>query len=101
MENRSIAQRSIAFAVMPANSSQRPTTQDDVTLLSHVSTNKLDSLLRQVIRWNGPVSAAIYITSEADLEEFTSFVTRHHDDALQRTTFHVLFETPSWTVTYP
>ena len=97
---KAILQQTISYAV-PKKDNQRIKPDEDVTLLSHVSTNKLDSLVRQVLRWKGPVSAAIYICSDADVEEFITVVTNHWDHAFFRTTFHIFFETPPASRGYP
>ena len=99
VQNRTILQRTISYAVVPSNN--KGVIHDDVTLLTHLSVNKLETLLRQVARWQGPVSAAVYISSDQQLEEFTRFVSHHHDNALQQTTFHIFMETPAHPKGYP
>ena len=97
--NGTMFQQTISFAVVPLGN--KPALADDVTLLTHLSANKLDTLVRQVARWQGPVSAAILISSDQDLEDFVTFVAQHHDGVFRRTSFHIFMETPRSPRGYP
>ena len=45
-----------------------PVLQESITLVSHVSMDRLDSLERQALLWKGPVSAAVYVTDGDGME---------------------------------
>eukprot|EP00977_Amphora_coffeiformis_P023614 scaffold13793_cov165-Amphora_coffeaeformis.AAC.6 len=47
---------------------------DDFSLSTHATVGRLDRLLEEYRRWDGPVSAAVYISSEADIDILLSFI---------------------------
>jgi hypothetical protein len=64
---------------------------DDFSLATHATVTRLDRLLEEYRRWGGPVSAAVYISSEADIDIFLAFI---HDKGrmLKDIALHVLME---------
>jgi hypothetical protein len=68
------------------------TTTEYVTLTTHATAGKLDRLLLQLQRWNGPTSAAIYMNRIEDIDIFCDFYRLHKDD-LGFVSFHILIET--------
>lgn len=64
---------------------------EDFSLSTHATVGRLDRLLEEYRRWDGPVSAAVYISSEEDIDIFLAFVT---DKAriLKDIAIHVLME---------
>ncbi len=68
-----------------------PPIAEDITLATHISVNKLDTLLIQIERWGGPASVAVYFTSPDEIHVFLSFL-RKHLEGLRKVTFHVVLE---------
>ena len=64
---------------------------DDFSLSTHATVGRLDRLLEEYRRWDGPVSAAVYISSEQDIDILLSFI---HDKGriLKDIAIHVLME---------
>jgi len=64
---------------------------DDFSLSTHATVGRLDRLLEEYRRWDGPVSAAVYITSVEDIDILLSFI---HDKGriLKDIAIHVLME---------
>jgi hypothetical protein len=71
--------------------SQTTNHHDKITATIILGPSGFERLLYSARRWGGPVSAAIYITSEDQIAELTQF---HRDNAndLHLTALHVLFE---------
>lgn len=63
----------------------------DITLATQGSVDRLGRLLDGTKRWNGPISAAIYIHQEASIAEFINFF-QENRNALNGTSFHLFFE---------
>jgi hypothetical protein len=74
---------------------------DDVVLATHTSATKikLDNLRTQMRHWQGPVSAAIHITSDEGIYALQEFMTTS-TDLLPNISIHVMFEYPR-RLTYP
>ena len=64
---------------------------DDITLVSHCSTDRLDRVLMQAQRWTGPISVAVYVTTPLHIDDLESFAHRHARD-FANTTFHIYAE---------
>jgi hypothetical protein len=47
---------------------------DDITMLTHISANKMDRLLLLHQFWGGPMSVAVWIKSLQDVHDFYSFI---------------------------
>lgn len=64
---------------------------DDFSLSTHATVGRLDRLLEEYRRWDGPVSAAVYISSEQDIDILLAFI---HDKGriLKDIAIHVLME---------
>ncbi|KAI7889939.1 glycosyl-transferase for dystroglycan-domain-containing protein [Mucor mucedo] len=45
----------------------------DVTLISQFSVNRLETFAKAIKSWSGPITAAIYLTNAADIEELVEF----------------------------
>ncbi|CAJ1943413.1 unnamed protein product [Cylindrotheca closterium] len=61
------------------NSSIRTTaTQLEIVLCTHVSVDKLDRLAAQRESWKGPMSVAVYLTSEEEAAEYQRFRTTNY-----------------------
>ncbi|KAI2499271.1 hypothetical protein MHU86_15191 [Fragilaria crotonensis] len=74
--------------------------RDDITLLTHLSTSYLSKLKLQAEWWNGPISAAIVVTNEKEVNTLLDFV-KANQDILGMTSFHVLVEANSDPNSYP
>lgn len=64
---------------------------NDITLVTHCSTDRLERVLLQAQRWTGPLSVAVYIRSKENIHEFFSFVKNHTHD-FRNAAFHVYAE---------
>ena len=64
---------------------------DDFSLSTHATVGRLDRLLEEYRRWDGPVSAAVYISSEEEIDQLLYFI---HDKGriLKDIAIHVLME---------
>jgi hypothetical protein len=65
--------------------------REDIVLATHVTTNKLKTLLTQLKYWNGPASAAVYIQSQKDIDSFINF-RNENGQLLHDTSFHFVME---------
>ena len=65
--------------------------EEDFSLTTYATVDNLGSLLETYIRWNGPVSAAVHLTSETEIDTFLSFA---HDKGriLKDIAIHVFME---------
>lgn len=71
--------------------------KDDITMLTHVSPNKMDRLPLLQKFWGGPMSVAIWIKSEADVDDFYKFIelsNTDHPALRQAASYHVYMEYP-------
>ena len=67
--------------------------QDAITLITHVSTSKLDKLILLQEFWGGPLSVAVWIKAKDDVRVFYSFLEHQATPALlEATSFHVWME---------
>ena len=73
---------------------------DDITLLTHLSISRLPQLKLQLEWWHGPISAAVVVTNETEVNALLAFV-RANQVILRLTTFHVLVELNSDPDSYP
>lgn len=64
----------------------------DVSIVTHVSLDRLERLLDVVSRWSGPISVAVYITSEDHLRAFFVTYTQHKSTFKEQVIFHFFFE---------
>ena len=64
----------------------------DITLVTQASTHKLPRLLNLLERWQGPISCAIYITSQQHISELLTCL-QQHPHIQERVTIHLYFET--------
>jgi hypothetical protein len=71
--------------------------KDDVVLATHTSASKskLANLVTQINHWGGPVSAALYISSEEDIHSLEEFITSINF-LPNITTIHVMVEMPHY-----
>lgn len=74
--------------------------RDDITLLTHLSTSRLPQLKLQLEWWHGPISAAVVVTNETEVNMLLAFV-EANQDILHLTTIHVLVEHNSDPDSYP
>jgi hypothetical protein len=72
--------------------------REDIVLGTHITTNKLNTLITQLKYWKGPASVAIYISSKQDIDEFFNFRNRN-GILLRDTSFHFVLE--KTTMAYP
>lgn len=79
---------------------QKQQSLDDITLATHLTTNKFDRFLIQQKRWDGPCSAAVYINNETQIDDFVTFYHNHRLE-LEKVSFHVLLEPPTVEGGYP
>ena len=96
---------------LPNNTTQREMSEATVrtahdgkiTLCTQGGVSKLDRLVDLVGRWLGPVSCAVYITTEEQLDTWLAFVaetTRHHHQLIAtHVSFHILLEQPQLPLT--
>lgn len=70
---------------------RRAVDSDAVTIAVHSDTARFNRLLFLIQRWNGPVSASIYLKSREDVQKLAHFVATHQD-ALAWTDIHILLE---------
>jgi len=63
----------------------------DITLTTHISTNKVRRLVALAARWNGPISVAVKVISIQDFREFQSLL-QTHQQHLKKVAFHLYFE---------
>jgi hypothetical protein len=70
---------------------ERSSIDGDISLATQGSVDRLDRLLDGTKRWNGPISAAIYVKSSSSIRDLVEFV-RANKRALKHTTFHLFFE---------
>jgi hypothetical protein len=70
---------------------RRNVDQDAITVAVHADTEKLNRLLFLIQRWQGPVSASIYIHSPQHIERLVHFVWNHAEE-LAWVDFHLLME---------
>mmetsp|Transcript_21536 Transcript_21536/g.30421 ORF Transcript_21536/g.30421 Transcript_21536/m.30421 type:complete len:468 (-) Transcript_21536:104-1507(-) len=77
-----------------------PIDTEDITLTTHISTNKLDVFLFQLKQWNGPASCAVYITSQEDIKRLMDFVSSNKE-YLKQTSIHTMIESSSVGRYYP
>lgn len=69
------------------------TNREDITLVTHISVNKLDVLLIQLKRWGGPASVGVYLTSPQDIHDLFAFWRMHEDqEELRNSTWHAVLE---------
>jgi Glycosyl-transferase for dystroglycan len=69
--------------------------QEAITMITHVSTSKLDTLIILQEFWGGPLSVALWIKSEQDIRDLYLFLSDSHRATpalLQSTSFHVWME---------
>lgn len=77
----------------PRRTTTHTSSREDITLVTHISVNKLNVLLIQLKRWGGPASVAVYLTSPEDIHRLFTFWKRHeHQDTLSNSTWHVVLE---------
>jgi Glycosyl-transferase for dystroglycan len=74
--------------------------RDDIVLLTHLSISRLPQLMIQAQWWHGPISAAIVITSEKDMDTLFTFIDSNQE-TFSMTSFHVLVERPMGESSYP
>lgn len=65
--------------------------RNDIVMATHLSTSKFSQLLVQLKYWNGPTSAAVYISSLKDVDDFFAFINQHGPQVNQ-TSFHLVLE---------
>ena len=72
-----------------------------ITLCTQGGVPKLDRLVNLAGRWRGPISCAIYITTQQQLDEWLTFVNqpKHHQLIATYVSFHVLMEQPQLPLT--
>jgi glycosyltransferase involved in cell wall biosynthesis len=73
--------------------------RDDITMLTFLSVSRLSQLMLQIQRWKGPISAAVVVTCESEMNVLLDFV-RANEDLLQMTSFHILVERSSDSFPY-
>jgi hypothetical protein len=94
-----ITQREVPYATARTHAGGR------ITLCTQGGVSKLARLRDLVGRWLGPISCAIYITTEDQLDDWLTFLrTNRQDDAdmdliATYVTFHVLLEQPQLPLT--
>lgn len=76
--------------------SQPITDKEDVTILTHVTPNKLYRLELLDKFYGGPISVAVYIGSRQDIADFYNFIHKHQNDPdsslPKHASYHVLME---------
>lgn len=65
-----------------------------ITLTTQGGVDKLPRLLDLVIRWQAPISCALLITTENQLDEWLKFMQKHDDILNKHVSFHILVEQP-------
>lgn len=70
---------------------RRPVDSDAVTVAVHSDTSRFHRLLFLIKRWQGPVSASIYMKSTDDISKLVEFVSTYSEE-LAWTDIHVLME---------
>lgn len=73
--------------------------RDDITMLTFLSVSRLSQLKLQIQNWKGPISAAVVVTCEADMNKLLDFV-RANEEFLHMTSFHILVERSSDSFPY-
>ena len=82
------ATRQVLPNMFPRSKAMR---RDDITLLTHLSTSRLDKLKLQVEWWSGPISAAIVVTNNDEANALLDFI-KANQVILRMTSSHVLVE---------
>jgi hypothetical protein len=65
--------------------------EEDFSLATHATVGRLDRLLEEYRRWDGPVSAAVYVASEEDIDILLAFLF-NKGRMLKDIAIHVLME---------
>ena len=99
-DSSSLLQRRVPFLMDP----ERKIISDrdgDLTLVTHLSVNKLDRLQTLVRWWNGPISVAVYCSQRSEAVQFDDFV-RRNSILLRDVSVHALLELQqNMTLPYP
>jgi hypothetical protein len=66
---------------------------DDLVLATHTSPMKFTNICTQMDHWRGPVSAALYVSSEEEIQKLQEFLTQSAE-VLLKVTLHVMLELP-------
>ena len=72
--------------------------EDDISLVTHGSVEKLQRIRQQLSQWGtekGPSSIALYISRTEEIDDFVSFYNSHKHTTFRQSTFHVLLEKPN------
>eukprot|EP01113_Clastostelium_recurvatum_P022697 TRINITY_DN2715_c0_g1_i3.p1 TRINITY_DN2715_c0_g1~~TRINITY_DN2715_c0_g1_i3.p1 ORF type:complete len:417 (-),score=68.30 TRINITY_DN2715_c0_g1_i3:8-1120(-) len=63
--------------------------EDDVTIAAQVSPNRLARIVEMAIEWQGPMSVALYVYSDEDVEELDRYLVKY--PALRDVGIHLLY----------